>query len=244
MQTKKSQNFDDRRGVEQASMIILHYTGMKTGEEALERLCDPSGKVSAHYWIGEGGEIIRLVEDDKRAWHAGVAYWAGETDINTHAIGIEIVNPGHEFGYCEFPEEQIIAVSKLCQEKMNRYSISPSCVLAHSDVAPARKEDPGELFPWQRLAGQGVGLWPVPTDMDREAAQDMLSDHVAIDSILSEIGYDPSVGFSQVLIAFHRHYYPEIFKSNANPAEPDLEGVARALALLRLLHGTKLEKNC
>lgn len=124
-------------------MLLLHYTGMKSAEEALERLCDPSSEVSAHYVIEESGEIHTLVPEDRRAWHAGKAYWAGESDINSVSIGIEIVNPGHEFGYCAFPEHQITSLIRLSQGIIKRYGIAAPRVLGHSDVAPGRKTDPG-----------------------------------------------------------------------------------------------------
>ena len=151
-----SPNYDDRGGVI-PSIILLHYTDMNTAEEALERLCDPSTKVSAHYFIDEDGGILQLVQEEYRAWHAGQAYWRGETDINAHSIGIEIVNPGHACGYRSFPAPQIESVIELCSVIKGRYDAAARGgedmeVLAHSDVAPARKKDPGELFPWKNLA--------------------------------------------------------------------------------------------
>lgn len=148
----KSPNFGDRRGGhEKPSMIIIHYTGMKTGEEALERLCDLKSEVSAHYLIEEDGRLFQLVDDDKRAWHAGVSAWAGETDINSASIGIELVNPGHEWGYRAFPDVQIDVLIDLCRDLICKYNIAPERILGHEDVAPGRKQDPGELFPWDKL---------------------------------------------------------------------------------------------
>ena len=141
-------------------MLILHYTGMKTGEEALARLCDPAAKVSAHYMVEEDGRVFALVPEEKRAWHAGVSNWRGKEGLNDCSIGIEIVNPGHEFGYRPFPLAQMQAVIELCLKILGRHNIPARNIIAHSDVAPARKEDPGELFDWALLASKGIGLWP------------------------------------------------------------------------------------
>ena len=152
-----SPNFDDRKGGP-PDILLLHYTGMQTGDAALERLTSAESKVSSHYVVFEDGRIVQCVQEDKRAWHAGVSSWAGETDINSRSVGIEIVNPGHEFGYDEFPLKQIAAVITLSKSILSRHpEILPERVLAHSDVAPARKQDPGEKFPWELLADSGVG---------------------------------------------------------------------------------------
>jgi len=134
------------------SMVVLHYTGMQSAAEALERLCDPAAEVSAHYMIDEDGTVIRLVAEEHRAWHAGRSYWRGITDINSASIGIELVNPGHEFGYRPFPDEQMQALLPLLADIVKRHDIPRANVVGHSDIAPARKEDPGELFPWALLA--------------------------------------------------------------------------------------------
>lgn len=155
---RPSPNFGERAGGVNPSLVILHYTGMRTAEEALARMCDPAAEVSAHYCIDEDGTLYRLVPEDKRAWHAGVSIWKGETDINSHSIGIELVNPGHEWGYRPFTEAQYEALIPLLQDIMARYGIPPANVLGHSDVAPGRKTDPGELFDWARLAAAGVAL--------------------------------------------------------------------------------------
>lgn len=140
------------------SMVVLHYTGMRTAAEALERLCDPAAEVSAHYLIDEDGTVIRLVAEDKRAWHAGRSSWRGITDVNSASIGIELVNPGHEFGYRPFPEAQMEALLPLLADIVKRHDIPRANVVGHSDVAPARKEDPGELFPWDLLARYRLAL--------------------------------------------------------------------------------------
>ncbi len=193
---RPSPNHDDR-GDAAVDMLVLHYTGMPTAEAALQRLCDPAAKVSAHYCVDEDGTVYALVPEACRAWHAGVSFWAGVTDINACSIGIEIVNPGHEFGYRPFPDAQIEALIGLCQDILSRHPIPPARVLGHSDVAPARKEDPGELFPWQRLAKEAVGLWPgrIESTLGPEA--------------LARYGYDPDAPQDNVITAFQRHFRPE-----------------------------------
>ena len=200
---KPSTNFNDRKE-KKPYLIILHYTGMKTAEEALERLTNNASQVSSHYTIDEDGTLYSHVDENMRAWHAGKSYWRGEQDINSVSIGIEIVNPGHEHGYQTFPDIQIQQVKNLCLEIMGRHEIE--VVLAHSDVAPDRKEDPGELFPWKELAEQGVGVWPSVSE------EDMVKG-LGIEPIraLHDLGYaaeDPK----KVLIAFQRHFVPEVFK--------------------------------
>lgn len=237
----KSPNFNERAGGQKPSIIILHYTGMKTGGAALERLCDPGSEVSAHYFIDEAGEVLQLVEEGKRAWHAGVAHWRGESDINSSSIGIEIVNPGHEFGYEPFPEAQMQAVISLCKSLIEKHSVAPSMVLGHSDVAPSRKLDPGHLFPWARLAQEGVGLWPVPEEMDFEAAADLLDDQDGVHRLLIEYGYDPAAEFADLMVAWHRRFCPERFAAwDDRPEQPDLEGISRLLALIRARHDEEI----
>ena len=169
-----SPNFDERGSDTPVDILLMHYTGMETGAAALSRLCDADARVSAHYTVDEDGTIYAHVPEDKRAWHAGKSYWAGATDINARSIGIEIVNPGHEFGYRAFPDRQIEAVMELSQNIIARHSIPKERVLGHSDVAPARKQDPGELFPWSTLAAAGIGLWPqspTPVRQSRASAR-------------------------------------------------------------------------
>lgn len=156
---RPSPNHDDRRG-QTVSMLVLHYTGMETGAAAVDWLANPASKVSAHYTIDEDGTVYIQVPEDRRAWHAGVSSWRGVTDVNSVSIGIELVNPGHEFGYRPFPEAQMQALIELAQGILARHAIPPRNVVGHSDVAPARKQDPGELFDWPRLAAAGIGLWP------------------------------------------------------------------------------------
>jgi N-acetylmuramoyl-L-alanine amidase len=154
-----SPNFDNRIGGP-SDILLLHYTGMQSGDAALTRLTATESKVSAHYVVFEDGRIVQCLPEDKRAWHAGVSSWAGESDINSRSVGIEIVNPGHEFGYADFPLRQTAAVISLSKTILHRNpAILPERVLAHSDVAPSRKQDPGEKFPWELLADSGVGHW-------------------------------------------------------------------------------------
>jgi N-acetylmuramoyl-L-alanine amidase len=194
-----SPNADERRLP--IFMLVLHYTGMPSGAKALARLCDPAAKVSAHYLIDEDGSIHTLVEEDRRAWHAGVGFWRGVTDINSASIGIELVNPGHQWGYRPFPAEQIEALLELLQDITQRHTIAPENIIAHSDLAPARKQDPGELFPWKYLAEHGVGLWPEDSTL--------LSDPDVLISLLHAIGYDPAADPNKVVTAFCRHFAPE-----------------------------------
>ncbi|MEI7790863.1 MAG: N-acetylmuramoyl-L-alanine amidase [Alphaproteobacteria bacterium] len=193
---RPSPNHDDRGGAA-VDMLVLHYTGMTSGSAAVERLCDPDAKVSAHYTVDEDGTVYAHVPEERRAWHAGVSHWSGADNVNSRSIGIEIVNPGHEYGYRAFPEAQIAALINLCGGIVARHAIPAARVLGHSDVAPARKDDPGELFPWQRLADAGIGVWPqgVKSDLGAEA--------------LTLYGYDPNAPQDKVIAAFQRHFRPK-----------------------------------
>jgi len=153
-------NFNERRGGQVPDILLLHYTGTPTAEFALELLTSGEREVSCHYLVHEDGRIVHMVDEDMRAWHAGVSSWEGRDDVNSRSIGIEIVNPGHGPDYRDFPDVQIEAVIALSKDILQRHAIAPRRVLAHSDVAPGRKIDPGERFPWERLAREGVGLWP------------------------------------------------------------------------------------
>lgn len=148
------------------SLLVLHYTGMDTAEAAIDRLCEPEAGVSAHYVVCEDGRTVQLVDEERRAWHAGLGVWAGETDVNSASIGIEIVNGGHCFGLPDFPRAQIEAVIELSEAIMARWTIHATGVIGHSDMAPERKLDPGERFPWARLADYGIGVWPDPVKAD------------------------------------------------------------------------------
>jgi N-acetylmuramoyl-L-alanine amidase len=209
--------------------LILHYTGMPTAAAALERLCDPSAKVSAHWLIDEDGTLVALVPEAMRAWHAGVSWWRGESNLNDRSIGIELVNPGHEWGYRPFTETQYGALIELCRAILGRWPIPPARVLAHSDVAPLRKQDPGELFDWPRLAGAGIGLWPE----DGPGAPRPLT---TLQADLARIGYAvPAIGqldeaTRYALGAFQRHFRPERVDGTPDPAT-----LARLDGLLALI---------
>ncbi len=199
---RPSPNFNDRKLP--VSMAVLHYTGMETAEAAIARLADPAAEVSAHYVVLEDGQVIRMVDEAKRAWHAGRAFWRGITDVNSASIGIEIVNPGHEFGYRPFPDAQIDAVIELLGGIVARHNITRGNVVGHSDVAPARKEDPGELFPWYRLAKLRLAL-PRPT----KNLMDPLWPDAGFLLALERFGYDITDGEAAVR-AFQRRFRPEL----------------------------------
>jgi N-acetylmuramoyl-L-alanine amidase len=192
----------ERRRVD---MLILHYTGMQSAAAALDRLCDPTARVSAHYVVEEDGAIWRLVPEARRAFHAGLSCWQGERDLNFVSIGIEIVNPGHEWGYRPFPEAQMEAVERLCGDILSRHRIPPHRVLGHSDIAPDRKTDPGELFDWPRLARAGIGIWPEPSSREPDA----LFDPARAVADLGAIGYcmAPAVE-GPAVAAFQRRFRP------------------------------------
>lgn len=212
-----SPNFDERTGLARPDMIILHYTGMQFAHEAVHRLCDPKARVSSHYVVMDNGAIAQLVPELKRAWHAGVSSWNGDTDINSRSIGIEISNPGHEFGYPDFPARQIAAVITLCRSILTRNIIRPENIVAHSDVAPARKQDPGEKFPWKRLAQSNIGLWVEPVaitegpGLQLKDTGDKVTD---LQKALTDYGYGIDINGTydtvteEVVTAFQRHFRP------------------------------------
>ena len=212
-----SLNYGERRDGRQPDMIVLHYTGMPDVEGAIARLCSPGTDVSAHYIVLEDGRIVQSVPEAKRAWHAGVSSWAGEDDINSCSIGIEIVNRGHDWGYPDFPLRQIAAVIALCRGIMLRREVPSQRVLAHSDIAPARKKDPGEKFPWHSLANSGVGHWvqPVPIVRGETLKLGTVSDDVRrMQQAFAKYGYGiPTNGkydgpTMEVVTAFQRHFRP------------------------------------
>lgn len=209
---RPSPNHGPRADGAPIDILLLHYTGMPDGAAALARMCNPAAEVSAHYMVEEDGTVYRLVEEARRAWHAGVACWAGERDVNSRSIGIELVNPGHEVGYRPFPEPQMAALETLAADILARHpAIVPARVLGHSDVAPTRKTDPGELFDWRRLAAVGIGLWPAD---DRPAESALPSDIGAAQRMLVRYGYEvaPSgkldAATVRVIEAFQRHFRP------------------------------------
>ncbi len=224
-----SPSADERPAGGPVDTLILHYTGMPDAAGALERLCDPSAKVSAHYLIDEDGTVVALVPEERRAWHAGISMWQGRERLNDCAIGIELVNPGHEWGYRPFPEAQYRACIELCQAILARWAIPAGRVLGHSDVAPDRKQDPGELFDWRLLAAAGIGVWPVAgTGRPRPVAR--------LQADLAQIGYDVPTqerldrATRVVIEAFQRHYRPERIDGIA-----DRETLGQVDGLLALL---------
>jgi N-acetylmuramoyl-L-alanine amidase len=213
-----SPNFDARPAGAPVDFLVLHYTGMTSAAAAVARLCDPAAKVSSHYVVDEDGTVYALVEEQHRAWHAGVSFWRGASGLNDRSIGIEIVNPGHEWGYRPFPEAQMAAVLDLCAGSLARHPIPARNVVGHSDIAPDRKQDPGELFPWAWLAGQGVGLWT-----DEVAPGGDILAHLAA------IGYDTRMPAATVITAFQRRFLPETVTGAADAVTM---GRAAAIAML------------
>lgn len=220
-----SPNHSER--LEPISLIILHYTGMPSGAEALARLCDPASQVSAHYLIEEDGSLYQLVADNRRAWHAGISSWQGERDVNSISIGIELVNPGHEFGYRPFPKIQMECLTQVLTELCARHNITPCNVIGHSDVAPERKQDPGELFDWAWLAQAGFGIWPkddfkispqAPALISGSSGAAVLNLQIALGAIgygIEGTGlYDPLT--EAVVRAFQRHFQPHQVTGNAD----------------------------
>jgi N-acetylmuramoyl-L-alanine amidase len=209
-------------------MLILHYTGMKTAQDAIDRLRDPQARVSSHYVVDEDGTIYQLVAEDRRAWHAGISFWRGRTGLNDFSIGIEIVNPGHEWGYRPFPHAQIQSVTALSQAILARHPIPARNVIGHSDVAPDRKQDPGELFPWQQLAAAGVGVWP---NGEGHETGPGAWDDMKVRAGLGAVGYDASHGdLATLLRAFQRHWRPLAVTGHA-----DAGTVLRLDALVRMV---------
>ena len=218
-----SPNHDERPSGTPIDILMLHYTGMRSAAEAIERLRDPAARVSSHYVVDEDGTVLRLVAEDRRAWHAGVSFWRGHTGLNDRSIGIEIVNPGHEWGYRDFPVLQMASVCDLCLSILSRWPVPARNVVAHSDVAPDRKQDPGERFDWRGLADNGVGLWP-------EGVADLGTGGVVRDAAglrpvraaLAVVGYqvapegglDPAL--AGVLRAFQRHWRAEAVTGQAD----------------------------
>lgn len=212
-----SPNFDNREGA--VNLLVMHYTGMPTARAAIDLLVSPRAKVSSHYVVDEDGTVYQLVAEAKRAWHAGLSFWCGQRMLNDASIGIEIVNPGHSWGYRPFPPAQMRAVLALSKGILARHNIPARNIVAHSDIAPNRKQDPGELFPWSWLAAQGVGVW---TDAFLPAS-DWRAD-------LAAIGYDPALPARDCLLAFQRHFLPENVSGEADHAT-----MARIAAVRRLV---------
>jgi N-acetylmuramoyl-L-alanine amidase len=215
-----SPNQDDRPAGEPIDMLLLHYTGMRRAAEAIDRLRDPVARVSSHYVVEEDGLVWQLVPEERRAFHAGISHWRGHTLLNGRTIGIEIVNPGHEWGYRPFPALQMAAVCDLCLGILSRHPIPARNVIGHSDVAPDRKDDPGELFDWRGLAANGVGLWPGP---DGDPVAD-------VTAALAAIGYRTDLPLDVLLRAFQRHWRPEKVDGL-----PDIQTRTRLAAVLECI---------
>ena len=234
-----SPNYEPRVGGRKPDMLILHYTGMESCEAALDRLTSAEAKVSSHYLIDDDGRIVQLVAEPERAWHAGQSLWAGETDLNSCSIGIEIHNPGHDFDYPDFPEVEMRAVEALCLDILSRNAIPPERVLAHSDIAPFRKRDPGEKFDWARLALAGIGLYVAPTPVGDDPGMGAGDEGKAIAELqraLASYGYGVEVtgtygrGLEQIVLAFQRHFRPERVDGRADAST--LDTLARLIAAL------------
>lgn len=227
-------NVEPRRNARKVDMLVLHYTGMASAEDACDLLCSPASGVSCHYLVDEDGTITQMVAEDQRAWHAGVSSWKGETDTNSRSIGIEIQNPGHTLGYRAFPARQMDAVAALCADILRRHDIPPAHVLAHSDVAPGRKIDPGELFDWAFLHRQGIGHWvpPSPPDATPLPAGDLR----IFQRLLAAYGYGIAEtgqcdeATARVTDAFQRHFNPALI--SGVPDRSSLRTAQRLLAAL------------
>jgi N-acetylmuramoyl-L-alanine amidase len=230
IQDLPSPNQDDRPTDTPIDVLILHYTGMRSAQEAIDRLRDPLARVSSHYVVDQDGAVLRLVPEERQAFHAGVSYWRGHRGLNARSIGIEIVNPGHGWGYRDFPALQLAAVCDLCLGILARHPIPQRNVVGHSDVAPERKQDPGEKFDWESLAHNGVGLWP---DTVSEAGATIVSMQ-QVRTALAEIGYNisdaPDTAIATVLRAFQRHWRQEAVTGEADPGT-----LARLDAVRRLV---------
>ena len=215
---RRSPNFNQRPRGSVIDMLVLHYTGMSSAQSAVKELCDPNKKVSAHYLVDEDGTCFQLVDEANRAWHAGESSWAGNSDVNGWSIGIELVNPGHEIGYRPFPETQMSSLETLVTSILSRHSIPAHKILGHSDVAPSRKRDPGELFDWHRLAANGIGLWPNQkhdqTSMRGKPLQFGMNGNAVtkLQKQLTHFGYNVEITgnydhqMKEVVIAFQRHF--------------------------------------
>lgn len=205
MKERLSPHHDARPPGTAIDTLVLHYTDTRTARQALDILCGATDRrVSAHYLVEEDATVWRLVPEQRRAWHAGVSHWRGRAGLNTWSIGIEVANPGHLHGYRAFPDRQIVAVMALCQAIMRRHRIAAADVVAHSDISPDRKRDPGELFPWARFAEAGIGLWPGDPPLLNEQG-----DHMAATlADLARIGFRTDLPAVQLITAFQRHWAP------------------------------------
>lgn len=234
----KTPYFNDRKNGIKPHFLILHYTATATGQEVIDDyFCNPNppnGEVSAHYMVDCDGSITQFVEESKRAYHAGISFWDGQDDLNSHSIGIEIVNPGHDYGYVPFPDAQMDAVVTLCQDILSRHSIPACNVLGHSDIALDRKIDPGELFDWKRMAQEGIGLWPEPLQEDFNKATVAVYNAKRLKNAFADYGYDTKVNIKTLIAQFQRHFHQEIFNEPDKVGKANPETAARLYSLLRM----------
>lgn len=232
---KPSTNFSDRPEGLAIDTLVLHYTGMEDCHDALDRMCDPNFEVSAHYCIDRNGDVYQLVEESQKAWHSGLSYWRGKENVNENSIGIEVVNNGHEWGYQSFPEEQMNAVISLSQQIIERHDIKPYNIVGHSDIAPLRKEDPGEKFPWDVLAKRhDIGIFCDHDSDDINLDDPSYDSHIYtvgeiidVKKKLADIGYyiHPSDNldeqFHKVMTAFYRRFFPARIDMQQNTRYPE-----------------------
>ncbi|HEY0901980.1 MAG TPA: N-acetylmuramoyl-L-alanine amidase [Micavibrio sp.] len=236
---KSSAHFDTRKNAAVPTFLIIHYTDTVDATEpdgyftgALQRA--DGARVSAHYMIDSDGATTQYVDEQDRAWHAGLSAWGGLDDLNTHSIGIELVNPGQRFGYRDFPPPQMEALTHLAHAILGRHQIPAHQVLAHSDIAPGRKIDPDFKFPWQSLAAVGIGLWPQPIQADFNAAARLLQDPVQFKQALVRYGYNPALDLPVLVQEFQRHFQPEAFTAPTPfPGQANDDTALRLAALLR-----------
>lgn len=236
-----SPNFNERRDGQKPELIVVHYTGMKSTEDALQRLADPKSEVSCHYLIDEQGNVFQMVDEEKRAWHAGVSQWQGKGDVNSRSIGIEISNRGHE----KFTNKQQAVLVLLCRDIMHRHGIPPENVIGHSDVAPGRKQDPGPLFPWKKMAHYGIGRWPRPSCKDKFNAAAACKNEKQLKHLFRQAGYGvdahgkDSPTLEQVVAAFQSRYEPLKFKKPKHIGVPNSDTMAKLRALVRQIKKNK-----
>lgn len=236
---KNCTHYDEREPGTKVEFLIIHYTGTKSAQDAddifmgVDTETNPAGRVSSHYMIDEKGCVTQYVDENLRAWHAGKSYWRGIHNLNSHSIGIELANPGHEFGYTKFPDEQIDALISLSRQIMTSYFIPAHKILGHSDIAPDRKIDPGEFFPWEYLASKSVGLWPDVTDEDIVKGKTLIKNDEQLHRHLTELGYNPLFDTKTLIRAFQRHYQPEAFKKNGKLRKANKMTAAKLIAISR-----------
>jgi N-acetylmuramoyl-L-alanine amidase len=213
-----SPNFDKlRRSRKSVKIIVIHYTGMQSARESLVRLCNPKSKVSSHYLIKKNGQIYRLIPDNRVAWHAGKSFWGKHKNLNKNSIGIELVNKGHQFGYTSFPKKQLSSLTWVCTQLIKKYKIKKKNIVGHSDVAPLRKKDPGEKFPWEKLALKNIGIWhDYKIDFLKKFRKIEISkrEKLKFNQNINNIGYyffsKNKVDFSKTVKAFQRHYRKQL----------------------------------